>query len=72
MKGTHVKFGKNLLLKGVPVIFNKKGALLHIGDNCTIKSSFLSNYKSLQCHNASIGECNCSYFLARLPFVYNS
>lgn len=47
MKGTHVKYGKNLLLKGVPVIFNKKGALLHIGDNCTIKSSFLSNLVGL-------------------------
>ena len=47
MKGTHVKYGKNLLLKGVPVIFNKKGALLHIGENCTIKSSFLSNLVGL-------------------------
>ena len=26
MKATKVKYGKGLLLKGVPVIFNKKGA----------------------------------------------
>ena len=32
-----------MMLKGIPVIFNKKGAVLKIGDNCTIKSSFLSN-----------------------------
>ena len=44
---TKVKYGKNLLLKGVPVIFNKGGATLKIGDNCTIKSSFLSNLVGL-------------------------
>ncbi len=44
---TGVKYGKNLLLKGVPVIFNKAGAVLEIGDNCTIKSSFLSNLVGL-------------------------
>ena len=43
MKLNKVKFGKNLNLYGVPVIFNKKGAQLNIGENCTIKSSFLSN-----------------------------
>ena len=43
MKYARVEFGKNLLLKGIPVIFNKKGAELSIGDNCVIKSSFLSN-----------------------------
>lgn len=43
MKLTKVMYGKNLLLKGLPVIFNKSGATLSIGDNCTIKSSFLSN-----------------------------
>ena len=26
MKATKVKYGKGLLLKGAPVIFNKKGA----------------------------------------------
>lgn len=42
-----VKYGKNLLLKGIPFIFNKKGADLSIGANCTIKSSFLSNLVGL-------------------------
>lgn len=43
MRATKVEYGKNLLLKGIPVIFNKKGAKLKIGNNVTIKSSFLSN-----------------------------
>lgn len=47
MKATKVKYGKNLLLKGVPVIFNKKGAELNIGKDCVIKSSFLSNLVGL-------------------------
>lgn len=44
---TKVKYGKNLLLKGIPVIFNKRGAELTIGDGVTIKSSFLSNLVGL-------------------------
>lgn len=47
MKATKVKYGQNLLLKGVPFIFNTSGANLKIGDNCTIKSSFLSNLVGL-------------------------
>lgn len=47
MKVTKVKYGKNLLLKGCPVIYNKSGASLTIGDNVTIKSSFLSNLVGL-------------------------
>lgn len=47
MKVTKVIYGKNLLLKGIPIIFNKNGADLTIGDNCTIKSSFLSNLVGL-------------------------
>ncbi|QYF84818.1 acyltransferase [Brevibacterium sp. PAMC21349] len=47
MKATKVEYGKNLLLKGVPVIFNKSGAKLTIGDNVTINSSFLSNLVGL-------------------------
>lgn len=47
MKMTKVKYGKKLLLKGVPVIFNKRGAELTLGDNCVIKSSFLSNLVGL-------------------------
>lgn len=47
MKATNVKYGKNMKLQGMPVIFNKGGASLTIGDNCTIKSSFLSNLVGL-------------------------
>ncbi len=47
MKATKVEYGKNLLLKGVPIIFNKGGATLKIGDNVTVKSSFLSNLVGL-------------------------
>ena len=42
-----MKYGKKLLLKGIPVIFNKKGAEISIGEGCTIKSSFLSNLVGL-------------------------
>lgn len=42
-----VKYGNNLLLKGIPVIFNKKNAKIQIGENVTIKSSFLSNLVGL-------------------------
>lgn len=47
MKCNHVTYGGDLLLKGVPVIYNKKGAQLSIGTGCTIKSSFLSNLVGL-------------------------
>lgn len=47
MKLLHIKYGKKLMLKGCPVIFNKKGAQMIIGDNVTIKSSFLSNLVGL-------------------------
>lgn len=47
MKLTKIQYGKDLLLKGVPVIFNKKGATLKIGNNVTVKSSFLSNLVGL-------------------------
>lgn len=47
LKSTKVKYGKNLLLKGVPVIFNKGGATLTIGDNVTVNSGFLSNLVGL-------------------------
>jgi len=49
MKATNVQYGKNLNLKGVPLIYNSKGAIITIGDNCTIKSSFLSNLVGLYC-----------------------
>lgn len=47
MRITKVEYGKNLLLKGMPIIFNKGGAKLSIGKNVTIKSSFLSNLVGL-------------------------
>lgn len=47
MKMTKVEYGKNLCLKGMPIIFNKGGAKLKIGENVTIKSSFLSNLVGL-------------------------
>ena len=47
MKALKIKYGKNLLLKGCPLIYNKSGAKLVIGDNVTIKSSFLSNLVGL-------------------------
>lgn len=43
MKLNKVDFGRKLNLFGVPVIFKKNGSVLKIGDNCSIKSSFLSN-----------------------------
>lgn len=47
MKATKVKYGRNLLLKGVPFIFNKRGAKMSIGNDVTIKSSFFSNLVGL-------------------------
>lgn len=47
LKFTGVTCGKKLKLKGFPMIFNKKGANITIGDNCLIKSSFLSNLVGL-------------------------
>lgn len=47
MKLNKIKFGKNLNLYGIPVIFKKKGSELNIGENCIIKSSFLSNLLGL-------------------------
>lgn len=44
---THVKYGKKLALKGVPFIYNHRGASITIGENCVIKSSFLSNLVGL-------------------------
>lgn len=47
LKFMHVKYGKKLALKGIPFIYNQKGASISIGDNCIIKSSFLSNLVGL-------------------------
>jgi len=42
-----IKYGTGLKLKGMPVIFNKKGAQMELGENVIIKSSFLSNLVGL-------------------------
>lgn len=47
LKLTRVKYGKKLILKGVPFVYNHKGASITIGDHCMIKSSFLSNLVGL-------------------------
>lgn len=47
MKATKVEYGRNLLLRGIPIVFNQRGAELVIGDNCVINSSFLSNLVGL-------------------------
>ena len=47
LKFMKIKYGKKLLLKGMPIIFNKKGAKISIGENVKIKSSFLSNLVGL-------------------------
>ena len=56
-----VNYGHKLLLKGVPVIFNKKGAEITLGDGCTIKSSFLSNL---------VGLYSRSLIVTRMPGAY--
>ncbi len=43
----NIEFGKGLLFQGIPVVFNMKGAEFKIGNNVTIKSSFLSNLVGL-------------------------
>lgn len=47
LKIFNIDYGNNLLLKGLPLIFNKRNATLTIGKNVTIKSSFLSNLVGL-------------------------
>ena len=47
MKLMKIKYGEGLVLKGVPVIFKQSNAKLIIGENVTIKSSFLSNLVGL-------------------------
>jgi acetyltransferase-like isoleucine patch superfamily enzyme len=47
MRAMKIRYGKRLLLQGVPVIFNKKGAEMSIGEGCVIKSAFLSNLVGL-------------------------
>jgi acetyltransferase-like isoleucine patch superfamily enzyme len=57
MKLNKIKFGENLILYGIPVIYRKKGSELNIGKNCTIKSSFLSNLVGLSQRTIIITRC---------------
>lgn len=43
LKINKVKYGKNITLIGLPVIYKFKSSEITIGNNCTIRSSFLSN-----------------------------
>lgn len=47
LRATKVQYGRNLLLQGMPVIFNKRGGALVIGEGVTINSSFFSNLVGL-------------------------
>ena len=47
MKVNKIKYGKRLNLYGIPMIFRKGSSTLKIGEDCTIKSSFLSNLVGL-------------------------
>lgn len=47
MKWNQIKAGKHLKLKGLPFIYNTSGSVITIGEDCTIKSSFLSNLVGL-------------------------
>ncbi len=42
-----VKYGKKLRLEGIPVFVRRRGARITLGDEVTIKSSFLSNLVGL-------------------------
>lgn len=43
MRFNKIKYGKNINLYGIPIIFRKGTSSLEMGENCTIKSSLLSN-----------------------------
>ena len=47
MKFNRIKYGKNLIANGFPIIFRQKGSQIIIGDNFTVNSSFLSNLVGL-------------------------
>lgn len=47
MRCRRICYGKNLNLKGIPFIYNASGSEIKIGDDCTVKSSFLSNLVGL-------------------------
>lgn len=47
MRLMRIRYGKHLTLRGMPVLFNHRGAVMEIGNDCTINSSFLSNLVGL-------------------------
>lgn len=47
LKLNHTSYGKKLRLKGFPFIYQTKNSSIQIGDDCTVKSSFLSNLVGL-------------------------
>lgn len=47
LKMQRIKFGKNIKLIGYPIIVQKRGSTIKIGEEVTVKSSFLSNLVGL-------------------------
>ena len=47
LKFQKITYGKGLILKGIPMIYQAKRSSISIGDNCVVKSSFLSNLVGL-------------------------
>ena len=60
LKIMKIKYGKKLLLKGIPVIISQKGSTIEIGNNVTIKSSFLSNLIGLYQRTIIVARTNNS------------
>ena len=58
LKVLKVKYGENLLLQGIPIIYNKDGASLDIGNDVIIKSSFLSNLVGLYSRTIIVTRCS--------------
>lgn len=57
MRLLKIAYGKNLLLKGCPIIYNKGGARIVIGNDVTIKSSALSNLVGLYSRTIICARC---------------
>lgn len=54
MRFNHVRYGKNMRLRGMPIIYCVHGASIQFGNDCTINSSFLSNLIGLYCRSIII------------------
>ena len=57
LKLMKVRYGKGLLLKGMPVVVSTKGAEIRLGEQVTIKSSFLSNLVGLYSRTLIVARC---------------